>query len=210
MRTPRIECQDSTIMFFLNRPTEEQIRAIAAIQIGRKFSYREQGASRGPLPSGYKVQHSRVELGRGLSRFSCACKALRQWKMFDCPGIWLCWPTTPIQSGRTVAILVKHFGFWSLNFCRIVYTIDEDGPIQRFGFGYGTLVEHAERGEERFMVEWDRNSDVVTYDILSFSRPGNWKTIIAYPAARKIQTNFVGNSTKAMIRAAQQACDGKL
>jgi uncharacterized protein (UPF0548 family) len=191
-------------MLFLNRPTEERIRALAAIQNGQELSYKEEGASRGQLPSGYRVQHRRVELGRGLSRFSRACEALRQWKMFDCPGIWLCWPTTPIQSGCTVAVLVKHFGFWSLNFCRIVYTIDEDGPIRRFGFAYCTLVEHAERGEERFIIEWDHDSDAVTYDILSFSRPGNWKTFVAYPAARKIQENFVSDSMKAMICAVQQ------
>jgi uncharacterized protein (UPF0548 family) len=96
---------------------------------------------------------------------------------------------------------MKHFGFWSLNFCRIVYVIEEDGPVRRFGFAYGTLTEHAERGEERFTVEWDRASDVVSYEIMSFSRPGNWKTRMGYPVATRLQDDFARSSVDAMARA---------
>jgi len=38
--------------------------------------------------------------------------------------------------------------------------IDDDGPIKRFGFAYGTL-DHAESGEARFAVEWDQQGDDV-------------------------------------------------
>lgn len=123
--------------------------------------------------------------------------------MFDFQGVWLCRPTTPVVSGKVVAALIKHFGFWSLNFCRIVYVIDEDSSIRRFGFAYGTMAEHAEQGEERFAVEWDRTSDTVSYDILSFSRPGNWKTLVAYRLARWLQKRFVDNSLIAMAHAVQ-------
>jgi uncharacterized protein (UPF0548 family) len=121
--------------------------------------------------------------------------------MFDFPGIWLCWPNVPIQPGSVVAVLMKHFGFWSLNFCRIVYVIDEDGPVRRYGFAYGTLPEHAEQGEEQFTVEWDRTSDLISYDILSFSRPSSFKTRVTFPVARWLQRSFVSNSLVAMARA---------
>ena len=191
-------------MLFFTQPTEERIRAILASQQGRQYSYAEVGASRGRLPSGYRVLHGRAELGYGSTQFARACEALHQWKMFDVSGVWLYWPTTPVQAGNVVAVRVKHFGFWSLNFCRIVYVINEDSSLRRFGFAYGTLAEHAEQGEERFTVEWDRSSDLVSYNILSFSRPGNWKTLIAYPAARRLQQHFVDNSLSAMVRAVQQ------
>ena len=191
-------------MLLLTRPTDDRIQTFLANQKGRNYSYDEVGASRGRLPSGYKVLRDRVELGCGSVQFARAANALKQWKMFDVPAVTLCWPTTPIQVGSLVAILIKHFGFWSLNFCRIVYVIDEENPVRRIGFAYGTLAEHAERGEERFTVEWDRSSDLVSYDILSFSRPGNWKTVIAYPLARRLQQHFVDNSLIAMVRAAGQ------
>jgi uncharacterized protein (UPF0548 family) len=188
-------------MFFLLRPTEERIRAILARQQTAEFSYTEVGASRGPDPPGYASLHNRVELGRGSVAFAQASEAMQQWKMFDFAGVWLYWPNVPLQPGNAVAVLLGHFGFWSLNLCRIVYAIDEDGPVRRFGFAYGTLAEHAECGEERFIVEWDRASDVVYYEISSFSRPGNWMTQITYPIARRLQRRFARNSLTAMAHA---------
>src|SRR4051794_14301883 len=40
----------------------------------------------------------------------------------------------PAGAGTTVAVRVRHLGFWSLNACRIVYRVDDEGPIVRFGF----------------------------------------------------------------------------
>ena len=70
-----------------------------------------------------------------------------------------------LAPGTTVAILVHAFGLWSLNACRIVYVMDdhEDAGVRRFGFAYGTLAEHAESGEERFSVEWNRSDGAVWY-----------------------------------------------
>jgi uncharacterized protein (UPF0548 family) len=190
-------------MFFLLRPTEERIRAILARQQATKFSYTEVGASRGHGPQGYAFLHNRVELGRGSEAFVQASEALRQWRMFDFAGVWLCWPNVTLEPGNVVTVLLRHFGFWSLNFCRIVYVIDEDGPIRRFGFAYGTLAEHAESGEEFFIVEWDHASDIVSYKISSFSRPGSLITRLAYPIARRLQRRFARNSLLAMVHAVQ-------
>lgn len=121
--------------------------------------------------------------------------------MFNMPWIRLCWPNTPIQAGRDVAVLVHHFGFCSLNAARIVYVVDEAGPITKFGFAYGTLTEHAERGEERFTVEWSRSEDLVWYSILAFSVPNNRLAKLAYPLSRKLQRRFGEGSKLAMLQA---------
>jgi uncharacterized protein (UPF0548 family) len=92
-------------------------------------------------------------------------------------------------------------GVWWLNACRIVYVIDETGPVQRFGFAYGTLPDHAETGEERFMIEWDRADDSVWYDILAFSRPRHWLARLGYPFSRLVQRRFARRSAEAMQRA---------
>jgi uncharacterized protein (UPF0548 family) len=139
-------------MFFLSRPDESRVRRVLAGQRARDFSYPEAGATRGELPAGYAVLRGRVNLGQGATTFDRAVSALRRWDMFDMPGAHLCWPDAPIQPETAVAALVKHFGFWSLNCCRIVYVIEEDRPAgRRFGFAYGTLPEHAEQGES---VSW--------------------------------------------------------
>ncbi len=188
-------------MFFLSRPSDAVIRTILARQCTEDFSYSAVGASRGQLPAGYTVIHSRVDLGQGAATFARAVEALCQWKMFDVPNVRLCWSNASIQPGTVVAILISHFGFWSLNFCRIVYVLDEDVSVRRYGFAYGTLLDHAEQGEERFAIEWDRASDVVSYDILSFSRPGCLLTRLAYPLGRLLQRRFVRSSLAAMVDA---------
>jgi uncharacterized protein (UPF0548 family) len=190
-------------MFLLSRPEESRIRTTLANQRACDFSYPDVGATRGDLPSGYAVLRGRVDLGHGSTTFARAVNLFLRWKMFDFPGIRLCWPDAPIQPGTEVAVLVEHFGFWSLNCCKIVYVIDEDGPVRRFGFAYGTLPEHAEQGEERFTLEWNRGSDLVSYDILSFSRPGNAAVKLAYPLARWLQRRFLRHSLAAMAGAAR-------
>ena len=113
----------------------------------------------------------------------------------------LFWPDTPIRDGSTVAVLAHTFGLWSLNACRIVYVLEEDAPIRRYGFGYGTLPEHAERGEERFSVEWHAGDDSVWYDILAISRPKQWLARAGYPLTRRLQRRFARDSMGAMVAA---------
>jgi uncharacterized protein (UPF0548 family) len=96
------------------------------------------------------------------------------------------------------------FGLWWLNACQIVYIVDEDGPVKRFGFAYGTLPEHAESGEERFTVEWHEQDDAVWYDILAFSRPQQFLARLGYPFARRLQKRFARDSASAMLRAVDE------
>jgi uncharacterized protein (UPF0548 family) len=120
--------------------------------------------------------------------------------MFSMPWVNLHSSSAPIQVGTDVAVSVHHFGFYSLNACRIVYIVDYDDPMKRFGFAYGTLVEHAESGEERFTVEWNRNDDRVWYDILAFSRPRQMLARLGYPLSRSLQKKFANGSKLAMLQ----------
>jgi uncharacterized protein (UPF0548 family) len=120
--------------------------------------------------------------------------------MFEMPWVELCWPDTPIQAGANDAVLVTHFGTWLLNAARIVYVIEEHGTRERFGFAYGTLKEHAERGEERFSVELHADDGSVWYDLYAFSRP-NLLARLGYPLARSLQKRFARESKSAMQKA---------
>jgi uncharacterized protein (UPF0548 family) len=100
-----------------------------------------------------------------------------------------------------VAVVARVLGVWWVNACRVVYAVDEAGPVCRFGFAYGTLPGHAESGEERFQVEWDRSDDAVYYDILAFSRPRHLLARLGYPLTRRTQRRFARDSAAAMLRA---------
>lgn len=187
-------------MFFLTAPSEKEIQQFICAQHKSRFSYAGVGVSAAEAPSGYNVDHNRVELGRGEPTWHRALEAVREWRMFDMPWLRLCWPTAPIRVGTDVAVLVRHVGFFSLNACRIVYVVDDGAAVKRFGFGYGTLEEHSESGEERFTVEWNQVSDKVCYDIFAFSRPHKLLARLGYPFSRFLQKQFAEHSKAAMLR----------
>ena len=189
-------------VFSLTKPAPKRIERFLALQRTRTFSYREVGQSRKGAPAGYQVDHNRVQLGEGRAAFARAVEAIRSWKMFDLGWVSAHPSTAPIVPGITVAIRVRHLGFWSLNACRIVYTIDDEGPVVRFGFAYGTLPDHAERGEERFTVEWHHDDGSVWYDIFAFSRPNLPLSRLGSPYARMLQRRFARDSKRAMAKAA--------
>jgi len=185
-------------MFLMRQPSDAQVRHILESQGRDGFSYPEVGATAHTLPAGYQVHHERFELGRGAPAFERAKRAVREWRMFDMGWLRLFWPDQPIVAGTTVGVLARHFGFWSLNLCRIVYAIDEQ---RAFGFAYGTLTEHAESGEERFLVKW-REDDSVWYDLLAMSRERHLLARLGYPLSRALQAKFRRDSGAAMQGAA--------
>jgi uncharacterized protein (UPF0548 family) len=77
---------------------------------------------------------------------------------------------------------------------------EERGKTERFGFAYGTLLDLAEIGEERFLVEFNPEHQEVWYDIRAFSRPGTLARL-GYPIARGLQRRFVRDSKAAMVKA---------
>jgi uncharacterized protein (UPF0548 family) len=189
-------------MLSLRKPSAERLREFLAAQSKLGLTYPEVGATAAVPPAGYVVDRIRIKLGAGARIFAAAKAALERWEHFRLGWVET-WPShTPIQAGRVVAVMARLFGLWWLNACRIVYVVDEDGPVKRFGFAYGTLPEHAESGEERFTVEWHENDDAVWYDIVAFSRPQQHLARLGYPLARRLQKRFARDSAAAMGRAA--------
>ena len=189
-------------LFTLTKPNDAQIAGFITASKDGAFSYRDVGASRdlddrSDDLKAYNVDHNRVLIGDGEHDFEKAKQAIREWKMFDFDWVELCWPDTSIETGQTVAVLIKHFGLYSLNAARIVYTIDEP---DRFGFAYGTLEDHGESGEERFIVERDSDGKV-WYDLKAFSKPNHALAKLGYPFVRMLQKRFGQDSKQAMFRA---------
>ena len=185
-------------MFFLKAPESKDVERFLAERRNDDFSYPEIGSTRTELPAGYNIDHNSIKLGIGQEMFERAKAAIRIWSMFDMDWVTLTQSDTPIEVGRTVAILVEHFGFYSLNAARIVYVIDDE---DRFGFAYGTLKEHGEIGEERFSVEFDELTGEVWYYIYAFSRPGSLLAKLGYPLTRYLQKSFAQDSKIAMLNA---------
>ncbi len=188
-------------MLSLRKPSAESMRRFLAEQVQLEFSYAAVGATATTPPAGFVVDHTRLKLGEGEAVFHSAQAALRRWEQFRLSWV-AAWPTdTPIRPGEVVAVMGWAVGFWWLNSCRIVYVVDEAGPIAKFGFAYGTLPGHIESGEERFLIEWSRADDSVWFDILAFSRPNHFLIRRGYPLVRRAQKRFGREAAASMLRA---------
>jgi uncharacterized protein (UPF0548 family) len=194
-------------MFLLTEPREKSLRAFLEAQKERPLSYAEVGASKQGAPHGYNLDHNRIKLGEGAESFALAIRAMQGWQMFNLGWVRVFQPDAPIEVGTCAVVIVRHFGFYSVNACRIVYLVEEDAPVKKYGFAYGTIEEHAERGEERFSVEWNRQDNSVSYDLLAFSQPKHLLAKLGYPASRMLQKRFARDSKQAMFAAVNQQRD---
>lgn len=190
---------------YLQKPSPEVLRRFLADQAALDFSYSAVGATATTPPAGFTIDRTRIELGTGEAVFDAARAALRRWQQFRLGWVDAWSPETPLEIGQVVAITGRAVGLWWLNSCRIVYTVDESGPITKFGFAYGTLPGHVESGEERFLIEWNRDTDQVAYDILAFSKPNHILTRLGYPLVRYSQKCFGRDSAASMFRAVNAA-----
>jgi uncharacterized protein (UPF0548 family) len=121
--------------------------------------------------------------------------------MFNLDWVQLHWPDAPITVNSTVAVIAHVYGLWITNACRIVYIQEEMGVRETFGFAYGTLPAHVERGEERFSVQWDHRDGSVWYDVLAISQPHHMLARVGYLYVRHLQRCFAQDSLRAMLRA---------
>jgi len=182
-------------VFSWRKPDHEQLERLLAKHQAGSLSYTAIAATQRDAPPGYRLDRNRIVIGHGAEQFKRAKAAVDGWKMFDLDWIQV-FPAHPsIEIGNAIAVVVRHFGFWSVNISRIVYVIDEES---RYGFAYGTSLCHSEEGEERFLVEHDPATDEVWYDLYAFSKPKHPLARVGFPIARHLQKRFARESLAAM------------
>jgi uncharacterized protein (UPF0548 family) len=190
-------------MFMINEPTDEDVTNFISSQRNLKFTYPDVGATNATPPAGFTIDHNRIQLGHGEATFKVAVEALKKWQQFDLGWVTVVPRGVAIEVGATVAVKARAYGTWSLNASRIVYVIDHP---RCFGFAYGTLPDHVESGEERFMIAW-MGSDAVWYDIFAFSRPRHPLVRLSAPLARMLQKRFARESLDRIYKITQDFQD---
>jgi len=140
-------------------------------------------------------------LGIGEKTFARAKDAIRSWTMYQLDWTRLHPNDAPVAVGEVVCVVVNHGLCWSINPCRIIYVLEENGEVEKFGFAFGTLPGHSEEGEERFTVEWRHADDSVWYELLAFARPHHILAKIGSPFVGFFQRKFAEDSGRAMLKA---------
>lgn len=181
-------------MLTLRAPSDADVGRFLRAQDALELSYPEVGATRGELPSGYRIDHRKEVIGRGDRVFDRARTAIDRWEMHVSAGVRIA-PIEAPRGGLTVALVVRASGLYATSACRVVYRISEP---DRFGFAYGTLADHPVAGEERFVVERGASGDV-TFELCAFSRPSSLLFKLAGPLARRKQ-RAVGAAYIAALR----------
>lgn len=185
-------------MFLTHRPTSSQIQRFLSQSRELPLSYRPVGIAK-QTPASFRLDTATAVIGQGADAFARARQALREWRQFELGWVEIFPAGASTEPETVVAVLIRHLGLWSLNGCRIVYGVG-DGESS-FGFGYGTLTNHAEMGEEIFEVGLDATSTEVTYNIRAASKPRAALARIGYPYVRLCQSRFRRDSIAAMRRA---------
>ena len=183
-------------MFLARRPPTDTIDRFLRDSRKLPLSYGPIGIVR-ERSAGRELDEEIVVIGHGRSDFERARSALMAWKQFDIGWVETFPRHAPVAVGTVVAVLIRHLGFWSLNGCRVVYTVGARDDA-RFGFAYGTLTNHAEAGEELFEVFVDPGTDAVMYRIRATSWPQATLARIGQPIVRLLQARFRRHSAAAM------------
>jgi uncharacterized protein (UPF0548 family) len=186
-------------MFCAQRPSTDAIERFLRDSQDLPLSYGPIGIVR-EKSVGRRFDERMSVIGHGKADFDRARAALMAWKQFDIGWVEVFPHHAPVAVGTVVAVLIRHLGFWSLNGCRVLYTVGSRADA-RFGFAYGTLTNHAEAGEELFEVFVDPETDVVMYRICATSWPRATLARIGQPIVRLLQARFRRDSAAVMTRA---------
>lgn len=186
-------------MFTFSRPSPNWIQQ--QLHVARKLNHPisdlriVDGSAAVRASKGFAIDHRRSQIGAGEPGFRAAQAALSTWKMFDLGWVWVADLKPTIALDSLVAVVVHSLGLWTVNISRITHVIDEP---RRFGFVYSTTQLHVERGEERFLLEWDPATDAVFYNLLAVSQPAHPLAKLGYPITRHFQHKFARDSHQQM------------
>lgn len=186
-------------MFLLRKPDERAIERFLTASRELSLSYEPVGLADRGGPR-FALKETATVVGTGDAAWHRAKAALADWQHFNVGWVELFPRGASIVPGTNVAVLIRHVGLWSINGCRVVYSLDEAGGTV-FGFAYGTLTNHAECGEERFEVHLDAITGQVTYVVRAASRPRAALAVLGSPIAGRLQAKFLRDSGQAMRRA---------
>lgn len=137
----------------LGRPDAAALDRLLATARGRELSYVHVGSTLvrdGAPPNTARRVHRRSrELGSGRETFDRAVAALRAWACHAGIGARVFPATAPLVEGESLLVILPVGRSSIVVPNRIVSVVDTP---TRFGFAYGTIDGHQERGEESFVV----------------------------------------------------------
>lgn len=182
----------------LRRPSDDHRAALLARCQNDDLTYAPFGCSLDDTtPDGLTRRAWSTMLAATQDAFTRAVDALSNWRVQEGSGL-IVRSDGPMAVGTNVAMSapLPLTGYIDVT-CRVVAVIDEP---DRFGFAYGTLSVHPERGEEAFVVS--RDDDTVRFDVTAVSAHANVISRLTSPVANRLQAAASQRYLRAMERLA--------
>jgi len=181
-------------MMSLRRLGVAQLDALLAEARLASPTYAPLGASRDERPP-HGYHHVRVTQRIGdAAAFERAKTGLRTWVAHEGAGVRI-YPHEPLEPGATVIVVTSVAVTRIAAPCRVVAVFEEPDS---FGFAYGTLPGHPERGEESFIVE--RRDDATYFCVSAFSRALDPLARLSGPVGRAVQRSVTRRYVSALAR----------
>jgi uncharacterized protein (UPF0548 family) len=185
----------------LRSPSQGKLDELPTLLARQPVTYAQAGATgSSALPSGYRHDRRSTTVGVGNGAWAQARRGLVEWRAHEGAGMNVTAEDAPLVPGTVVIVTTRIGLLWVVAPCRIIYITD---TADRFGFAYGTLPGHPEKGEEAFHVQ--RNGEGrVTFEIVAFSKPAELLARLGGPISRAIQqraTNRYLNSLRTFVAA---------
>ncbi|MCP3977420.1 MAG: DUF1990 domain-containing protein [bacterium] len=188
-------------VLYLRGASDREAEELRSSMVSEPFSYGT-GILDGQAPSGMSDDRLDVVLGIGDEAWKRARRALDEWTHFDLPWAGVATGGGPAQPGQAVVVHARRLGIHMRVACRVLETHDTVGADRlAYGFTYGSLRNHIERGEESFEVWHDLASDEVGYTIHAMAAPGRWYSRLAKPLVDHYRGQFRHDSAEAMAKA---------
>lgn len=161
------------------------------------FTYPEVGRTRdGDLPPGYRHVRRDDVIGHGEQAFHRVREGMRGWRIHHLAGLRVrCDAAVPdVDVVFSAGLGLLNLRLWVP--CRVVWVRDDEVA---YGYGFGTIPRHPERGEEAFEVTLDRRG-TVRFSIRAFSLPASWYAKLGGPITTLLQDRV----TDRYLRAARK------
>jgi uncharacterized protein (UPF0548 family) len=187
-------CESRLMALRLRRRGDQDLTELLERAANDDLSYAPIGVSlQGrETPPGFQWRRWTVTLGGGET-FEAARAAMDAWAVHRGAGLQVA-ADGPIATGTNVALLAPLFLGAIEATCRIVLLVEEP---DRFGFAYGTLSVHPQRGEEAFVVR-RYHDDQVRFDVFAVSTPAHPLARLAPPVATFLQDRAARRYLSAM------------
>ena len=181
----------------LGRVGADEIARLLEQAQGEDPTYDHVGSTLHPERWPQRAPYQRTStLGHGDEDFAQAGERLRGWAPQRNLNAPVHPADAPIEVGTTLLVELRKGPLTVVVPNRIVEVVDDPG--RRFGFAYGTLPGHAERGEESFVIELG-DAGEVTGTVTVDAAPSLAAAKLAMPVVAVIQRWAVGRYLQALV-----------